>query len=264
MNVIAGPDKFDSTSLADQVPDFTEALEKGVKGLKLGLPKEYFVEGLDPEVEKTVRAAITNLESLGAQVIEISLPHTEFALSTYYIIAPAEASANLARFDGVRYGFRAQGTSGLLDHYGKTREEGFGQEVKRRIILGTYVLSSGYYDAYYLRAQKVRTLIRQDFATAFEKVDAIVCPTSPTPAFKLGERTSDPLKMYLADIFTLAANIAGICGISVPCGFLEEEGRKLPVGLQILGKELNESILLQVAYAYEQNTAWHKVRPELG
>jgi aspartyl-tRNA(Asn)/glutamyl-tRNA(Gln) amidotransferase subunit A len=264
MNVIAGPDKFDSTSLADQVPDFTEALEKGVKGLKLGLPKEYFVEGLDPEVEKTVRAAIANLESLGAQVIEISLPHTEFALSTYYIIAPAEASANLARFDGVRYGFRAQGTSGLLDHYGKTREEGFGQEVKRRIILGTYVLSSGYYDAYYLRAQKVRTLIRQDFATAFEKVDAIVCPTSPTPAFKLGERTSDPLKMYLADIFTLAANIAGICGISVPCGFLEEEGRKLPVGLQILGKELNESILLQVAYAYEQNTAWHKVRPELG
>jgi aspartyl-tRNA(Asn)/glutamyl-tRNA(Gln) amidotransferase subunit A len=264
MNVIAGPDKFDSTSLADQVPDFTEALEKGVKGLKLGLPKEYFVEGLDPEVEKTVRAAIANLESLGAEVIEISLPHTEFALSTYYIIAPAEASANLARFDGVRYGFRAKGTSGLLDHYGKTREEGFGQEVKRRIILGTYVLSSGYYDAFYLRAQKVRTLIRQDFATAFEKVDAIVCPTSPTPAFKLGERTSDPLKMYLADIFTLAANIAGICGISVPCGFLEEEGRKLPVGLQILGKELNESILLQVAYAYEQNTAWHKVKPALG
>ena len=264
MNVIAGPDKFDSTSLADQVPDFTEALEKGVKGLKLGLPKEYFVEGLDPEVEKTVRAAIANLESLGAEVIEISLPHTEFALSTYYIIAPAEASANLARFDGVRYGFRAKGTRGLLDHYGKTREEGFGQEVKRRIILGTYVLSSGYYDAYYLRAQKVRTLIRQDFATAFEKVDAIVCPTSPTPAFKLGERTGDPLKMYLADIFTLAANIAGICGISVPCGFLEEEGRKLPVGLQILGKELNESILLQVAYAYEQNTAWHKEKPALG
>jgi aspartyl-tRNA(Asn)/glutamyl-tRNA(Gln) amidotransferase subunit A len=264
MNVIAGPDKFDSTSLADQVPDFTEGLGKGVKGLKLGLPKEYFVEGLDPEVEKTVRAAISNLESLGAEVIEISLPHTEFALSTYYIIAPAEASANLARFDGVRYGFRAKGTSGLLDQYGKTREQGFGQEVKRRIILGTYVLSSGYYDAYYLRAQKVRTLIRQDFATAFEKVDAIVCPTSPTPAFKLGERTSDPLKMYLADIFTLAANIAGICGISVPCGFVEEEGKKLPVGLQILGKELNESTLLQVAYAYEQTTAWHEAKPSLG
>jgi aspartyl-tRNA(Asn)/glutamyl-tRNA(Gln) amidotransferase subunit A len=264
MNVIAGPDKFDSTSLADQVPDFTESLGKGVKGLKLGLPKEYFVEGLDPEVEKTVRAAIANLESQGAEVIEISLPHTEFALSTYYIIAPAEASANLARFDGVRYGFRANGTSGLLDHYGKTREEGFGPEVKRRIILGTYVLSSGYYDAYYLRAQKVRTLIRQDFATAFEKVDAIVCPTSPTPAFKLGERTSDPLKMYLADIFTLAANIAGICGISVPCGFLEKEGKMLPVGLQILAKELNESTLFQVAYAYEQNTAWHKAKPALG
>ena len=197
-------------------------------------------------------------------MIEISLPHTEFALSTYYIIAPAEASANLARFDGVRYGFRAKGTSGLLDHYGKTREEGFGPEVKRRIILGTYVLSSGYYDAYYLRAQKVRTLIRQDFATAFEQVDAIVCPTSPTPAFKLGERTSDPLSMYLADIFTLAANIAGICGISVPCGFLEKEGKQLPVGLQILGKELNESTVLQVAYAYEQSTDWHKVKPSIG
>jgi aspartyl-tRNA(Asn)/glutamyl-tRNA(Gln) amidotransferase subunit A len=264
MNVIAGPDQFDSTSLADQVPDFTAALEKGVTGLKLGLPKEYFVEGLDPEVEKIVRAAVANLERLGAEVVEISLPHTEYALSTYYIIAPAEASANLARFDGVRYGFRAKGGSGLLDHYGRTREEGFGQEVKRRIILGTYVLSSGYYDAYYLRAQKVRTLIRQDFATAFQKVDAIVCPTSPTPAFKLGERTSDPLKMYLADIFTLAANIAGICGISVPCGFLEKEGKQLPIGLQILAKELNESTLLQVAYAYEQNTAWHKAKPALG
>lgn len=261
MNIIAGPDKYDSTSLSDRVPDFTHSLEKGVKGLKLGLPREYFIEGLDSAVEKKVRAAIANLESLGAQVIEISLPHTEFALSTYYIIAPAEASANLARFDGVRYGFRAKETSGLLDHYGRTREEGFGPEVKRRIILGTYVLSSGYYDAYYLRAQKIRTLIRQDFATAFEKVDAIVCPTSPTPAFKLGERTSDPLSMYLADIFTLAANIAGICGISVPCGFVETEGKQLPVGLQILGKELNESSVLQVAYAYEQSTEWHKAKP---
>ena len=264
MNVIAGPDRCDSTSLHEQVPDFTAALEKGVKGLKLGLPKEYFIEGLDPEVEKAVRAAVANLESLGAEVIEISLPHTEFALSTYYIIAPAEASANLARFDGVRYGFRAQETKGLLDHYGKTREEGFGPEVKRRIILGTYVLSSGYYDAYYLRAQKIRTLIRQDFATAFEKVDAIVCPTSPTPAFKLGERTNDPLSMYLADIFTLAANIAGICGISVPCGFLEILGKELPVGLQILGKELDESTVLRVAYAYEQSTDWHKVKPRIG
>jgi aspartyl-tRNA(Asn)/glutamyl-tRNA(Gln) amidotransferase subunit A len=264
MNIIAGPDKFDSTSLNDEVADYTAALEKGVKGLKLGLPKEYFIEGLDPEVDKTVRKAVANLESLGAEVIEISLPHTEFALSTYYIIAPAEASANLARFDGVRYGFRAKVTHGLLDHYGTTREEGFGPEVKRRIILGTYVLSSGYYDAYYLRAQKVRTLIRQDFATAFQKVDAIVCPTSPTPAFKLGERTSDPLSMYLADIFTLAANIAGICGISVPCGFLEKEGKQLPVGLQILGKELDESTVLQVANAYEQSTEWHRAKPRIG
>jgi aspartyl-tRNA(Asn)/glutamyl-tRNA(Gln) amidotransferase subunit A len=264
MNVIAGPDKFDSTALDNAVPDFTASLEKGVKGLKLGLPKEYFIEGLDPEVEETVRKAVANLEGQGAEVIDISLPHTEFALSTYYIIAPAEASANLARFDGVRYGFRAKDTHGLLDHYGKTREEGFGPEVKRRIILGTYVLSSGYYDAYYLRAQKIRTLIRQDFAKAFEKVDAIVCPTSPTPAFKLGERTSDPLSMYLADIFTLAANIAGICGISVPCGFLEREGKQLPVGLQILGKELNESTVLQVARAYEQSTNWHEVKPVIG
>jgi aspartyl-tRNA(Asn)/glutamyl-tRNA(Gln) amidotransferase subunit A len=264
MNVIAGPDKFDSTSLDAEVPDYTVALEKGVKGLKLGLPEEYFIEGLDPDVEKTVRTAVANLESLGAEVIEISLPHTEFALSTYYIIAPAEASANLARFDGVRYGFRAKGAHGLLEHYGKTREEGFGSEVKRRIILGTYVLSSGYYDAFYLRAQKVRTLIRQDFATAFEKVDAIVCPTSPTPAFKLGERTDDPLSMYLADIFTLAANIAGICGISVPCGFLEKEGKQLPVGLQVLGKELDESTVLRVAYAYEQSTDWHKAKPRIG
>jgi aspartyl-tRNA(Asn)/glutamyl-tRNA(Gln) amidotransferase subunit A len=264
MNIIAGPDKCDSTSLDDEIPDFTAALEKGVKGLKLGLPKEYFIEGLDPEVENTVRKAVANLERQGAEIIDISLPHTEFALSTYYIIAPAEASANLARFDGVRYGFRAKETHGLLDHYGKTREEGFGPEVKRRIILGTYVLSSGYYDAYYLRAQKVRALIRQDFAKAFEKVEAIVCPTSPTPAFKLGERTSDPLSMYLADIFTLAANIAGICGISVPCGFLEREGKQLPVGLQILGKELDESTVLQVARAYEQSTDWHQAKPMIG
>jgi aspartyl-tRNA(Asn)/glutamyl-tRNA(Gln) amidotransferase subunit A len=261
MNFIAGQDNFDSTALHEPVPDYLADLEKGVKGLKLGLPKEYFIEGVDPEVEKSVRIAVAKLESLGAEVIEISLPHTEFALSTYYIIAPAEASANLARFDGVRYGFRAKGTSGLLDHYGKTREEGFGPEVKRRVILGTYVLSSGYYDAFYLRAQKVRALIRQDFARAFEKVDAIVCPTSPTPAFKLGERTSDPLSMYLADVFTLAANIAGICGLSVPCGFVEREGKQLPVGLQILGKELNESTLLQIGYAYEQATEWHKTKP---
>ena len=264
MNAIAGPDPFDSTTLDEPVPDYTATLENGVKGLKVGLPKEYFIEGLDPEVENKVRNAVEELGRLGAEVIEISLPHTEFALSTYYIIAPAEASANLARFDGVRYGFRAKGTNNLLDHYGMTREEGFGPEVKRRIILGTYVLSSGYYDAYYLRAQKVRTLIRQDFANGFQQVDAIVCPTSPTPAFKLGERTDDPLSMYLADVFTLAANIAGICGISVPCGFVEREGKQLPVGLQILCKELNEATLLRLAYGYEQATGWHKAKPEPG
>lgn len=264
MNVISGADPCDSTTLDEAVPDYTADLDKGVKNLTLGLPKEYFIEGLDPQVEEAVRAAVARYEKLGAKIVDISLPHTEHALSTYYIIAPAEASANLARFDGVRYGFRADGITGLLDHYGKTREEGFGQEVKRRIILGTYALSSGYYDAYYLRAQKVRTLIRRDFDDAFAKVDAILCPTSPTPAFKLGERTDDPLQMYLADVFTLAANMAGICGISIPCGFAEVEGKKLPIGLQILGKALNEATILQVANTYEQSTDWHRAKPELG
>ena len=264
MNVISGVDPCDSTTLDEPVPDYTADLEKGVKNLTLGLPKEYFIKGLDPQVEEAVRAAVARYEKLGAKIVDISLPHTEHALSTYYIIAPAEASANLARFDGVRYGYRADGIAGLLDHYGKTREEGFGQEVKRRIILGTYALSSGYYDAYYLRAQKVRTLIRRDFDEAFAKVDAILCPTSPTPAFKLGERTGDPLQMYLADIFTLAANMAGICGISIPCGFADVEGKKLPIGLQILGKALDEATLFRVANAYEQSTEWHRARPDLG
>lgn len=264
MNVISGVDPCDSTTLDEPVPDYTADLGKGVKNLTLGLPKEYFIKGLDPQVEEAVRAAVARYEKLGAKIVDISLPHTEYALSTYYIIAPAEASANLARFDGVRYGFRADGITGLLDHYGKTREEGFGQEVKRRIILGTYALSSGYYDAYYLRAQKVRTLIRRDFDDAFAKVDAILCPTSPTPAFKLGERTGDPLQMYLADIFTLAANMAGICGVSIPCGFAEVEGKKLPIGLQILGKALDEVTILRVANAYEQSTDWHRAKPLLG
>src|ERR1700751_1741390 len=263
MDVIAGLDKNDSTSLPEPIPNFSADLRKGVKGLRIGLPKEYFIEGLDPEVEKAVRTAVEHLGGLGAELLEISLPHTEYALSTYYIIAPAEASANLARFDGVRYGYRAQGSDGLIDHYGRTREEGFGAEVKRRIILGTYVLSSGYYDAYYLRAQKVRTLIRNDFLKAFEKVDAIVTPTTPTAAFKIGEKADDPLQIYLADIFTLAASIAGICGISIPCGFVETEGKQLPVGLQILGKELNESTVIQVAYAYEQSTEWHRTKPSI-
>jgi aspartyl-tRNA(Asn)/glutamyl-tRNA(Gln) amidotransferase subunit A len=263
MNVIAGADPADSTCLDESVPDYTAQLGKGVNGLRLGLPKEYFIAGLHPQVEQRVREAVHHLEELGAKVVEISLPHTEYALSTYYLIAPAEASANLARFDGVRYGFRASDINGLIDHYGKTREEGFGPEVKRRIILGTYALSSGYYDAFYLKAQKVRTLIRRDFSDAFAQVDAIVCPTSPTPAFKLGERTADPLSMYLADIFTLAANMAGICGVSIPCGFATSEEKQLPVGLQILGKALDEATILRVAHAYEQSTEWHRIKPGL-
>jgi aspartyl-tRNA(Asn)/glutamyl-tRNA(Gln) amidotransferase subunit A len=234
-----------------------------LKGIRLGIPKEYFVDGMDPQVRAATEAAIKQCESLGAELVEVSLPHTEFAVGVYYIIATAEASANLARFDGVRYGHRADAPKDLLDHYKRTREEGFGSEVKRRIILGTYVLSSGYYDAYYLRAQKVRTLIRQDFTNAFAKVDALVCPTSPDLAFKLGERTDDPLRMYLADIFTIAANLAGICGVSVPCGFGEVDGKKLPIGLQFLGKAFDEARLLQVAHAYEQSTDWHKAAPTL-
>jgi aspartyl-tRNA(Asn)/glutamyl-tRNA(Gln) amidotransferase subunit A len=263
LNAMSGRDPQDSTSLDEAVPDYTTLLGRDLKGIKLGLPKEYFIEGIDPQVERAVHAAIKQYESLGAEIVEVSLPHTEHAVGVYYIIATAEASANLARFDGVRYGHRAADISNLQEHYGRTREEGFGQEVKRRIILGTYVLSSGYYDAYYLRAQKVRTLIRNDFTAALDKVDAIICPTSPEVAFKVGERSDDPLKMYLADIFTIAANLAGICGLSLPCGFAELDGRKLPIGLQLLGKPFEEAKLLQLAHAYEQSTEWHKARPEL-
>jgi aspartyl-tRNA(Asn)/glutamyl-tRNA(Gln) amidotransferase subunit A len=222
------------------------------------------IEGVDPVVKSAVVAAVKQLESLGAEIVEVSLPHTDYAISVYYILATAEASANLARFDGVRYGHRAENVSSLFDHYAHTRAEGFGAEVKRRIILGTYVLSSGYYDAYYLRAQKVRELIRQDFVRAFEKVEALVSPTSPSPAFKLGEKTTDPLQMYLADIFTNAANLAGICGISLPCGFAQSESDKeLPIGLQLLGKALDEAGIFKIAHAYEQSTDWHKARPAL-
>ncbi len=263
LNALAGRDKMDSTSLDQPVDDYTALLGRDLKGVKLGIPKEYFVDGMDPQVKAAVEAAIRQCESLGAELVEVSLPHTEFAVGVYYIIATAEASANLARFDGVRYGHRADAPKDLLDHYKRTREEGFGSEVKRRIILGTYVLSSGYYDAYYLRAQKVRTLIRQDFTAAFEKCDALVCPTSPDLAFKIGERTDDPLRMYLADIFTIAANLAGICGLSVPCGFGEADGAKLPIGLQFLGKPFDEARLLQIADAYEQSTDWHKAAPSL-
>ena len=262
MNAIAGHDSRDSTSLDGPVPDYAQNLGRDLKGIRIGLPKEYMIEGVDPVVKSAVIAAVKQLSSLGAEIAEVSLPHTDYAISVYYILATAEASANLARFDGVRYGHRAENVSSLFDHYARTRAEGFGAEVKRRIILGTYVLSSGYYDAYYLRAQKVRELIRQDFVRAFEKVEALVSPTSPTPAFKLGEKTTDPLQMYLADIFTNAANLAGICGISVPCGFAQSEnGKKLPIGLQLLGKALDEARIFQIAHAYEQSTDWHKVRP---
>jgi aspartyl-tRNA(Asn)/glutamyl-tRNA(Gln) amidotransferase subunit A len=263
LNALSGRDPQDSTSLDEPIPDYTAQLGRDLRGVKLGMPREYFIDGINPQVDAAVRAAIRHYESLGAEIVEVSLPNTEHAVGVYYIIATAECSANLARFDGIRYGHRAEGASGLLDHYGRTREEGFGQEVKRRIILGTYVLSSGYYDAYYLRAQKVRTLIRRDFTDAFEKVDAIICPTSPDVAFKAGERSDDPLKMYLADIFTIAANLAGICGLSLPCGFASVDGKSLPIGLQLLGKPFQEAQLLQIAHAYEQSTDWHKARPAL-
>lgn len=260
LGVIAGHDLRDSTSIPEPVPDYTAALGQGIRGLKLGLPKEYMIGGLDPEVKQAIDGAVAQLGQLGAEIVELSLPHTEYAVATYYIIATAEASANLARFDGIRYGARVDGAD-PIQLYSRTRGAGFGAEVKRRIILGTYVLSSGYYDAYYLRAQKVRTLIRQDFLKAFGQVDAIVAPTTPTAAFKLGEKSEDPLQMYLGDIFTLSCNLAGICGISVPCGFTTSP--KLPIGLQLLGKPFGEATLLRVAHAFEQSTDWHKARPAL-
>src|SRR5947208_4892190 len=263
MNAIAGHDPQETTSLNEPVPDYTAGLGRDLRGVRLGLAKEYMIEGTDPQVKAAINAAVKHMTSLGAEITDVSLPHTDYATAVYYILATAEASANLARFDGVRYGYRAEDPKDLLDHYGRTRGEGFGPEVKRRIILGTYVLSSGYYDAYYLRAQKVRELIRQDFAKAFEKVDALVSPTSPMPAFKFGERTTEPLHMYLADIFTSPANLAGICGISVPCGFADAEGRRLPIGLQLLGKALDEARILQIAHAYEKSTDWHKARPPI-
>ncbi len=259
LQVIAGADERDSTNVPEPVPDYSTALSADVKGLRIGLPREYQVEGLDPEVKAATDAAVKQLEGLGAEVKEISLPHTEYAIATYYIIATAEASANLARFEGVRYGARVDGAD-PEEMNRKTRGAGFGEEVKRRIILGTYVLSSGYYDAYYLRAQKVRTLIRQDFLKAFEEVDLIASPTTPTPAFKIGEKAGDPLQMYLSDIYTISCNLAGLCGISVSCGFSETG---LPIGLQLLGKPFGESDLLRAAHAYEQATDWHTHRPNL-
>ncbi len=247
---IAGACARDSTCLDAPVPRYSEEIGKDIRGLRIGLPAEYFAVGLDPAVRSRVEEAVKALESLGAELIPVSLPNTEFAVATYYIIATAEASSNLARFDGVRYGHRAAADD-LIGMYGKTRDEGFGEEVKRRILLGTYVLSSGYYDAYYLRAQKVRTLIRRDFEEAFAQVDLIASPVSPVPPFRLEEKQSDPLAMYLADIYTISANLAGICGISVPCGTVPVEGRDLPVGLQLLGKPFGEAELLRAAHAYE-------------
>jgi aspartyl-tRNA(Asn)/glutamyl-tRNA(Gln) amidotransferase subunit A len=259
MNIISGHDPLDSTSAPLPVPDFTVALDKNIKGLKLGVPKEYFIEGIEREVEVLVKDAIKKLETLGAIPVEISLPHTGYAVATYYILATSEASSNLARYDGVKYGFRAEGKD-LMDMYMNTRAQGFGAEVKRRIMLGTYALSSGYYEAYYKKAQQVRTLIKQDFEKAFQQADVIVTPTYPTAAFKLGEKTADPLQMYLSDIFTISPNLAGVPGISLPCGFT---ANNLPVGLQLIGKHFDEESILKVAYAYEQATEWHKRRPTL-
>lgn len=263
LNAIAGHDTYDSTSLKLPQEDFTSEIGRDIKGMRFGIPKEYFVDGMEPGVRAAIDKAIEHFISLGAEPVEISLPHTEYAVSTYYIIVTAEASSNLARFDGVRYGQRSTTTTDLLSLYEKTREEGFGQEVKRRIILGTYVLTKGHHDAYYLKAQKVRTLIRKDFEEAFKKVDFILSPTSPETAFKLGEKIADPLKMYLADIFTIAGNLSGICGISLPCGFSQRDGIELPVGLQLLGPSFEEKRLFRVGHAYEQSTGWKEMHPSL-
>jgi aspartyl-tRNA(Asn)/glutamyl-tRNA(Gln) amidotransferase subunit A len=252
LRTIAGRDPMDSTSADVPVLDYVAALEKPVRGMKLGVAKEYFGEGLDDAVRQAVESAIDRLKSLGCEIVPVSLPHTPYAIPTYYLIATAEASSNLARYDGVRYSLRASGVKTLSEMYRRSRDQGFGAEVKRRIMLGTYALSAGYYDAYYLKAQKVRTLLTRDFDDAFRKVDAIVTPTSPTPAFRLGEKSNDPLAMYLADIYTVTADLAGIPGISIPCGETKE---KLPIGLQILGKHFDESTILRVAHAYERAAA---------
>jgi len=259
LNVIAGRDPLDSTSAPVAVPDFTARIGRDIRGLKIGIPKEYFIAGMDPEVEKAVREAIGQYASLGAIPVDVSLPHSGYAVATYYVLATSEASSNLARYDGVKYGFRAEGKD-LIDMYMQSRAQGFGAEVKRRIMLGTYTLSSGYYDAYYKKAQQVRTLIMRDFEDAFKTVDVILTPTTPTAAFRMGEKTADPLQMYLADIFTISVNLAGVPGISIPCGFTSGN---LPLGLQLIGRHFNEETLLQAAYAYEQSTDWHRRRPNL-
>ena len=255
MNVIGGKDIQDSTSADVPLPDFTQALHKDVKGMKLGIPKEYFTGGMQPEVERAVQEGIRTLEFLGMQTVEVSLPHLDYAVSAYYIIACAEASTNLSRYDGVKYGYRSSKSDNLINMYENTREEGFGEEVKRRIILGTFVLSSGYYDAYYLKGQQVRTLIKQDFENALEKCDVIAAPVTPYPAFKIGEKMDDPLQMYLADIYTISANLAGIPAMSIPCGFVG--GENLPVGLQLMGKHFDEANLIAVGHKFQQATNFH-------
>ena len=260
MGAIAGHDKMDSTSADVPVPDYVAEAKKGVKGLKVGIPKEFFPEGMNREVSVAVKDAIHQLRSLGAEVVEVSLPASPYGLAAYYVLAPSEASSNLARYDGVRYGLRIPGEN-IVEMYSKTRAAGFGPEVKRRIMLGTYALSSGYYDAYYLKALKVRRLIKQDYDEAFKKVDVIATPTAPNPAFRFGEKTGDPLSMYLEDVFTVSINITGLPGLSVPCG-ISKDG--LPIGLQLIGKAFDEATLLRTAYAYEQSTAWHKQKPTLG
>ena len=264
LQAIAHYDPCDSTSMDVPAPNYAQSLIPDIRGIRVGVPKEYFVEGMQPGVEAAVRAAIDTMADLGAEVDEVSLPHTEYSLPAYYLIAPAEASANLARYDGVKYGYSHPKVEDVWDAYRQTRRNGFGSEVKRRIMLGAYALSAGYYDAYYLKAQKVRTLIKQDFDEAFSKFDVLVAPTSPTVAFKIGEKVDDPLQMYLSDIFTLSLNLAGICGISIPCSFAGARvSASLPVGLQIMGDAFAEETILRVAYAYEQATEWHKSRPEV-
>ncbi|MDD5454343.1 MAG: Asp-tRNA(Asn)/Glu-tRNA(Gln) amidotransferase subunit GatA [Candidatus Ratteibacteria bacterium] len=262
LNIIAGHDPLDSTSVAKEVPDYTKSLKNDAKKLKIGVPKEYFAEGIHQEVKKSIQNAVETFKKLGAEIMEISLPHTEYAVATFYIIAPAEASSNLARYVGVNFGHRTRdkGIGNIVDMYEKTRDEGFGNEVKRRIMLGTYALSSGYYEAYYLKASKVRTLIKKDFDEAFHKCDVILTPVSPTPAFKIGEKISDPLQMYLSDIFTIPINLAGLPAISIPCGF---SNKGLPIGLQIIGKPFDEEKILQTAYTFEQNTEFHKKKPKI-
>ncbi len=259
LNIIAGQDKKDSTTPNQPVPDYTKSLSKNLKGLKIGIPKQAFGSGLDKEVAEAIQLAVKDLEKLGAKIQEVDLPYLDYGLACYYIIMPSEVSSNLGRYDGIRYGHQAKDADNLMEIYTKSRAEGFGPEAKRRIMIGTYTLSAGYYDAYYKKAMQVRTLIKQDFENAFNQVDTILMPTSPTTAFKIGEKTDNPLSMYLSDIYTITINLAGVPAVSIPCGFIEN----LPVGMQLIGKQFGEETIIQTAFAYEQATGWHKIRPKI-